>query len=94
MAAGGNLGGASLLAGQGFPATELGAILKMLWNEPGGIERAGRFVDRWLSNIEARLKARMFVVNGVLLALIAAALIVLMSVALPIGEQITGEIYG
>ena len=94
-----NLGAAALMAGQGFPAPELGAILKMLWNEagasggPDGIERAGRFVDRWLANIEMRLKARMIAVNGVLLALIAAALIVLMSVALPIIEQITGELY-
>ena len=91
--AGANLGEASLMAGQGFPAPELGAILKMLWNEADGIERAGRFVDRWLANIEMRLKARMIAVNGVLLALIAAALIVLMSVALPIVDQITGELY-
>ena len=97
--AGANLGTASQMAGQGFPAPELGAILKMLWNEagtsggPDGIERAGRFVDRWLATIEMRLKARMIAVNGVLLALIAAALVVLASVALPIVEQITGELY-
>ena len=91
--AGTNLGEASLMAGQGFPAPELGAVLKMLWNEADGIERAGRFVDRWLANIEMRLKAKMIAVNGVLLSLIAAALIVLMSVALPIIEQITGDLY-
>ena len=91
--ANGNLGAASVLAGQGFPAPELGPILQMLWNEDGGIERAGAFTDRWLARIETRLKAQMIVVNGVLLALIAGALIVLMSAALPIVTQITGELY-
>ena len=88
-----NLGAASLMARQGYPAPELGAILKMLWNEPDGIERAGRFVDRWLAGIETRLKARMIAVNGVLMALIAGAMVVLISVAIPIIQQITGELY-
>ena len=90
---GGNLGTASIMAGQGFPAPELGAILRMLWNEADGIERAGAFTDRWLARIEATLQARMLVLNAILLTLIAGALILLMSVALPVVNQITGQLY-
>ncbi len=87
-AAGGNLGEAATAAGQGFPAPELTAVLRTLWNEPKGIERIGDVLERWLRRIEDRVRARMAVLNVVLLALFALALLALMSIALPIIDQI------
>ncbi len=84
----GNLGEAGLLAGQGFPSLELSAVLRTLWNKPGGIGCIGEVLERWLVRIEETMRARMAVLNGVLLTLIAAALVALMSIALPIVEQI------
>ncbi len=86
--AGGNLGDAALMAGQGFPALELSAVLRTLWNRPGGIDRCGDVLERWLGRMEDSVRARMAVANAVLLALMAATLLALMSIALPIVEQI------
>ncbi|WP_419738606.1 hypothetical protein [Ruegeria sp.] len=88
-----NLGTACRLAEQGFPAPELGPILEMLWNRQGGIEKTAGFLDRWLARIETTIKVRMVLLNAVLLAFIATAMLVLMSVALPIVDQITRTLY-
>ena len=85
-----NLGEASIRAGQGFPSEELAVVLRILWNEQGGIERAGLFVDRWLARVEDTIKARMATLNAALLVLMASILIGLLSVALPMVEQISG----
>ena len=90
--AGGNLGEASLLAGQGFPALELVAVLRTLWNRPDGIARVGSVLERWLARIEETVRRRMMVLNGLLLAAIAAALVGLMSIALPIVDQINRSV--
>lgn len=87
-AAGNNLGDASLMAGQGFPSLELVAVLRTLWNKPDGIDRIGAVLERWLGRIEETLKSTMAVLNGALLLLITIALLGLMSVALPIVDQI------
>jgi len=84
----GNLGDAGVMAGQGFPALELTAVLRTLWNRKGGIARIGDVLERWLSRIEDTVRARMAILNAVLLALISFALLALMSIALPIIEQI------
>ena len=86
--AGGNLGDAALMAGQGFPAMELSAVLRTLWNRPGGIARCGDVLERWLGRTEDSVRARMAATNIVLLALAAAALLALMSIALPVIDQI------
>ena len=83
-----NLGAAALRAGQGFPAQDLSAVIRALWNEPDGIVRIGEFLDRWLTRIETAIKARMAVLNGVLLVLVTLALLALTSVALPILDLI------
>lgn len=87
-AANGNLGEASLRAGQGFPALELVAVLRTLWNKPGGIDRIGDVLERWLERIETTVKTTMAVLNGALLALVAVALLALLSIAMPIMDQI------
>ena len=84
----GNLGTAALDAGQGFPDDELAAVLQVLWNEERGVERSGRFLERHLERIEGDVKARMAVLNVVLMIVIAAALLALMSVALPLVDQL------
>ena len=84
----GNLGTAALEAGQGFPDDELAAVLQVLWNEERGVERAGQFLERRLERIEGGVKARMVVLNVVLMIVIAAALLALMSVALPLVDQL------
>ncbi len=87
--AGSNLGAAALRAGQGFPAVELMAVLRALWNEPDGIQRCGGFIERWMERVETTVRARMAVLNGVLLTAVAVALLALMSIALPIVDQIS-----
>ena len=87
-AAGNNLGSAALMAGHGFPAVGLSAVLSVLWNQDNGIERVGAFLERWLTRIEDNVRARMALMNAALMALITAALLALMSIALPIFEQI------
>ncbi len=84
----GNLGEAALAAGQGFPDDELAAVLQVLWNEKGGVERAGRFLERRLERIEGNVKARMAVLNAVLMIAVAAVLLVLMSITLPLVDQL------
>ncbi|MXY16006.1 MAG: hypothetical protein F4Y57_03130 [Acidobacteria bacterium] len=85
---GGNLGEAAALAGQGFPAPELSAVLRTLWNQPGGFDAIGNVLERWLGRIEDSVKAKMAALNVALMALIAAAMVSLMSIALPIFDQI------
>ncbi|MYH50269.1 MAG: hypothetical protein F4151_12265 [Gammaproteobacteria bacterium] len=84
----GNLGTAALAAGQGFPDDELAAVLEVLLAHEGGVERAGGFLERRLERIEGNVKARMAALNVVLMVAIAAALLALMSVALPLVEQL------
>ena len=85
---GGNLGEASTLAGHGFPAPELTAVLRTLWNVPEGFDAIGNVLERWLGRIEDSVKAKMAMLNVALMALIAASLMSLMSIALPIMNQI------
>lgn len=87
-AAGGNLGEAATAAGQGFPAPELSAVLRTLWNQPKGIDRIGAVLERWLRRIEDTVRARMAALNVVLLVLFSLALLALMSIAMPIIDQI------
>ena len=84
----GNLGTAALQAGQGFPDPELAVVLQLLWNEKGGIKRAGRFLERRLERIESGVKARMAVLNAVLLTLVTGVLLLMMSIMLPVFEQL------
>ena len=88
----GNLGTAALEAGQGFPDDELAAVLQVLWNEKGGIERSGRFLERRLERIEGAVKARMAVLNAALMTAIAAALLALLSVAVPLVDQLNSAL--
>ena len=87
-----NLGTAALEAGQGFPDPELAVVMQMLWSRPNGIARAGAFLTRRLAQIETDVKTRMAVLNAVLLTLITVVLVLLMSIMLPVFDQInTGE---
>ena len=84
----GNLGTAALEAGQGFPDPELAVVLRLLWNETDGIKRAGWFLERRLERIESGVKARMAVLNGLLLTLVSVVLVLLMSIVMPVFEQL------
>ncbi|MYG26970.1 MAG: hypothetical protein F4213_13265 [Boseongicola sp. SB0677_bin_26] len=83
-----NMGTAALEAGQGFPDDELAVALQVLWNEKEGVKRSGEFLERRLERIEGNVKARMAVLNAALMVAIAAALLALMSVALPLIDQL------
>lgn len=89
-----NLGDAALEAGQGFPDDEMAVVLRLLWKRPGGIARAGDFLDRRLAQIETSIKARMAALNVLLMIAVATALLGLMSIALPIVDQINQQITG
>ncbi len=89
VSANNNLGTAALRAGQGFPADEITAVLRVLWNEQDGIHRVGEFLERWMGRMETAVKARMAVLNAVLLTALAGALVAFMSIALPIVDQIS-----
>ena len=84
----GNLGAAALEAGQGFPDNEMSAVLRVLWNRKRGIERAGKFLERRLERIESGVKARMAVLNVILLVLVTVVLGLLLSVMMPILQQL------
>ena len=84
----GNLGTAALEAGQGFPDPELAVVLRLLWNETDGIKRAGLFLERRLERIESGVKARMAALNVVLLTLVSVVLVLLMSIIMPVFEQL------
>ncbi|WP_419738565.1 hypothetical protein [Ruegeria sp.] len=90
----GNLGEAALLAGLGFPGDDVSVVLNALWNRENGIEMAGAFVERRLLRIEATVKARMAALNVILMIAVAATLLGLMSIALPIVDQINQQIGG
>ena len=91
---GGNLGDAALRAAQGFPAPELGAVIRVLWNEQDGIARCGDVLERWLVRVEDRTAAALALLNGVLLVLVAVTLLALMSIALPVIDQINATTTG
>ena len=84
----GNLGAAAMEAGQGFPDDALAPVLRTLWNRKDGIARAGVFLERRLERIEAGVKARMAVLNAALLTLVTAVLVLLMSVMMPVFDQL------
>jgi len=84
----GNLGTAALSAGQGFPNDDIAVVLRVLWNRDNGIARAGMFLERRLDQIESTVKARMAVLNAVLLTLVTAVLVLLMSVMMPVFDQL------
>ena len=83
-----NLGEAALEAGQGFPDDEMASVLAVLWPRKGGIENSGKFLERRLERIEDGVRARMAVLNIVLLTLVAGTLGLLLSILLPIFEQL------
>ena len=84
----GNLGQAALEAGQGFPDDEIAVVLRVLWNRDDGISRAGEFLERRLAKIESNVRARMAVLNAVLLTLVTVVLVLLMSIMMPVFDQL------
>ena len=70
----GNIGQASIAAGQDFPARDLNAILALIAAQDGWIERFATFLDRWLADVELTIQRATAGLNIVLLALIAASL--------------------
>ncbi|MXX91326.1 MAG: hypothetical protein F4213_06500 [Boseongicola sp. SB0677_bin_26] len=84
----GNLGEAGIEANQGFPDDTLSVIVRLLWNREGGIDKAGDFLERRLAQIEEMVRVRMAVLNGVLLVLVTFTLLSLMSVMMPVFEQL------
>ena len=83
-----NLGTAALNAGQGFPDDTLAVVLEVLWDREGGVDRSGKFLERRLEQIESAVKARMAVLNAVLITLVAIVLVLLMSIMMPVFDQI------
>ena len=84
----GNLGQAAIAAGQGFPDDEIAVVLRVLWNRDDGISRAGQFLERRLEKIESNVRARMAVLNAVLLILVTVVLVLLLSVMMPVFDQL------
>ncbi|MCY4306151.1 MAG: hypothetical protein OXC62_15455 [Aestuariivita sp.] len=84
----GNLGTAALDAHQGFPNDDVAVVLQVLWNRDDGISRAGLFLERRLDQIESNVRARMAVLNAVLLTLVTTVLVLLLSVMMPIFDQL------
>ena len=84
----GNLGTAALSAGQGFPNDDIAVVLRVLWNRDDGIARAGLFLERRLDQIENTVKTRMAVLNAVLLTLVTVVLMLLLSVMMPVFDQL------
>ena len=84
----GNLGTAALDAHQGFPNDDMAVVLQVLWNRDDGISRAGLFLERRLDQIESNVRARMAVLNALLLTLVTTILVLLMSVMMPIFDQL------
>lgn len=84
----GNLGAAGLEAGQGFPDDEIALVLRCLWNEQNGIQKAGKFLERRLERIESTVRARMAVLNVVLLVAVTGALVAMILVTLPVVDEI------
>ena len=76
----GNLGEAALDARQGFIDQKLAVMLRMLWQVEGGLEEAGKFLERRLVRIEYSVRKRMAVLNVALLLIITIALLLLMSI--------------
>lgn len=70
----GNIGQASIAAGQDFPARDLNAILALIAAQDGWIERFAAFLDRWLADVELTIQRATASLNLILLALIAASL--------------------
>ena len=56
--------------------------------QAGGIERAAGFLERWLSRVEDRVKAAMAVLNVALLCVFSVVLLLLLSVMMPVFEQL------
>lgn len=83
-----NLGTASLEAGQGFPDRDMAVVMQLLWSRENGIERAGAFLTRRLEQIETAVKTRMAVLNGVLLTLVTVVLVLLLSIMMPVFDQL------
>ena len=90
----GNLGTAALDAGQGFPDDELALVLQALWNRDDGVESAGDFVERRLERIESAVRARMAVLNAVLMATVAAALVIGLLVVVPVVDEMMSSLGG
>ena len=84
----GNLGTAGLEAEQNFPDDELSVIIRLLWNRSDGIGKAGEFLERRLDEIEERVRAKMAILNGILLVLVTFTLVALMSVMMPVFDQL------
>ncbi len=83
-----NLGEAALEAGQGFPDDEMASVLAVLWPRKKGIENSGKFLERRLERVEDGVRARMAVLNVILLTLVAGVLGLLLSILLPIFQQL------
>ena len=83
-----NLGAAALAAGQGFPDDDLAVVLRTLWSREDGIARAGQFLERRLVQIESNVKARMAALNTALLGLVAVVLVLLLSIMMPVFDQL------
>lgn len=90
----GNLGTAALDAGQGFPDDELSLVLEALWNRDDGVDRAGDFVERRLERVESAVRARMAVLNAVLMATVAAALVIGLLVVVPVVDEMMSSLGG
>ena len=87
-----NLGTAGLEAEQGFPDDSLSVVLEVLWDREGGIDTCGDFLEQRLKQIESAIKGRMAILNGLLTTIVAIVLVLLMSIMLPVFDQIGGSV--
>ena len=69
--AGGNLGQAATRAGQDFPARDLNAILAIVAAQDGWVERFAAFLERWIADIEERVRRTTAILNVTLMLAIA-----------------------
>lgn len=91
MARGAGLGRSMVLAGHGFPDPSLVPVVAALDGLPGWERKLGRFVERWAERSEALLKARAAVLNGALLAAVAAVMAAGVDAMFSVLEQAAGR---
>lgn len=70
----GSFGAAMQKAGYGFPSPDLITVCVALDGTDGWIDRFSDFLDRWLEQLEQRIKERVAIFNTILMILIAVIL--------------------
>lgn len=69
-----DLGAACVQAGDDFPARDLSPVLEALAPRKGGLVAFGKYLDRWVSNIERTMKRNVLIINMIFMVILAISL--------------------